>query len=532
MKKSLLLLYLVLNSAISFAQFEVFQKYIGTNLVDGDGRIYRDNQGGFFFTGFTDNSNGWYSDCYLVKADSAFNPTWGRYYHYHGACFPTRAIQATSGEYILCGTNHLHNSNDDWTVPFVMQTDKNGNQLWHKTFTGILSSSYDADYSINCITWAEEDSSFIIAGSTDHHSNSFTESWVMKMDTAGTIIWTKTFGDNFNQGVNSILQLNNGNYLLAGYMQYPATNRYAGLLMKMDKYGNLLWAKSYAGPGDNIFTSMTQTNGQKTILSGSSSSLIGWDENVLIVQTDTAGNVDWSKSIGGINSESGNDINITMDAGLIIAGSTRYIPGSEYDVLLIKTDSLGNMSWAKNYGTITLRETGNNVLEDSTGYLVCGGTSSSNNGDIYLIKTNKSGTSGCNESNPALTTTVVATSVQNLVLTTGTIGTPFSPVFPVDTGASISTICSSIVTNMPHPANKPGFAIFPNPAKDYLEMQSDETGIIVFFDNLGRQVKSVGLKTAGKTKIDIKPEFGTGIFFYQFLSDSQSATFGRIVIER
>jgi hypothetical protein len=97
----------------------------------------------------------------------------------------------------------------------------------------------------------------------------------------------------------------------------------------------------------------------------------------------------WSKTYGGANSDSGYSVVQTVDGGYAIAGRTNSF-GSNYDFWLVKTDLLGNMNWNKTYdrgsndyaySLIQTRE-GGYILAGET-YPVSGAVSS----DFWLIKT-------------------------------------------------------------------------------------------------------------------------------------------------
>ena len=60
----------------------------------------------------------------------------------------------------------------------------------------------------------------------------------------------------------------------------------------------------------------------------------------------------WEQLFGGIDIDLGHSVQQTTDGGYIIAGSKReYIPGSDADVYLIKTDSQGNVTSTFNIPT-------------------------------------------------------------------------------------------------------------------------------------------------------------------------------------
>ncbi|MBL0073456.1 MAG: hypothetical protein IPP34_17235 [Bacteroidetes bacterium] len=72
---------------------------------------------------------------------------------------------------------------------------------------------------------------------------------------------------------------------------------------------------------------------------------------MLLVKTDSVGNVQWSKTYGGsVDMEQSYCVQQTFDNGYIIEGVTQSFGVGQDDVYLIKVDSVGNLQWSKTYG--------------------------------------------------------------------------------------------------------------------------------------------------------------------------------------
>lgn len=86
--------------------------------------------------------------------------------------------------------------------------------------------------------------------------------------------------------------------------------------------------------------------------------------------------------------ESGKDVLQTSDGGYIIAASTETSVVNDLDVMIVRTDNLGNLLWKKSYGT-NLPSSPNGILQTSdgnffiVGYMVAQG---SLDFDHYLLK--------------------------------------------------------------------------------------------------------------------------------------------------
>jgi len=150
--------------------------------------------------------------------------------------------------------------------------------------------------------------------------------------------------------------------------------------------------KTYGMTGYNYGRTAFQTGDGGYIILGNKSGFVG-NTDIYLVKTDTMGVIQWDKAIGGTEIEWANDFKITHDKGYIIAGYTNVVSGNGYDVLLIKTDSLGNVKWQKTFGG-TDWDMGYSVIEDKNQDFLIAGTTYSNSygdADVYLIKTDSLG---------------------------------------------------------------------------------------------------------------------------------------------
>ncbi len=152
------------------------------------------------------------------------------------------------------------------------------------------------------------------------------------------------------------------------------------------------FSKTYGLIGYNYGRCAYQTNDGGYIILGNKSGFAG-NTDIYLIKTDTVGEITWDKAIGGTDVEWANDFKITHDKGLIIAGYTNKITENGYDVLLVKTDSSGTVEWSKTFGG-TDWDMGYSVIEDKDHNFVIAGESFSNSlgdADVYVIKTDSVG---------------------------------------------------------------------------------------------------------------------------------------------
>lgn len=137
---------------------------------------------------------------------------------------------------------------------------------------------------------------------------------------------------------------NKNEFILTGYTNSLGMEK--PFAMKYDSLGNVIWSKYYNVPGwgEDI---ATLPNGD-FYFTGYVSTL---DYNVLLTKCDSSGNVIWAKAIGDLNINEGRKITVTEDEGALVTGITQVQAGGPSDLFVIKTDKNGNVEWSKKYAT-------------------------------------------------------------------------------------------------------------------------------------------------------------------------------------
>jgi hypothetical protein len=199
-------------------------------------------------------------------------------------------------------------------------------------------------------------------------------------------LWTRIYGGASDERGHAVQQTSDGGYIIAGYTYSFGAGVMDFYLVKTDSLGDTLWTRTYGGPYDDIARSVWQTLDGGYIVTGSTKSYgVGYN-NLYLVKTNEAGDTMWTKTFGWTNSDNtGYEVQQTTDGGYIIGGT------STTRMLLIKTDENGSADWIREYG-ITGHSGGYSVQQTSDGgYIVAGFSYVPDNYDFYLVRTNSVG---------------------------------------------------------------------------------------------------------------------------------------------
>ncbi len=283
--------------------------------------------------------------------------------------------QTTDGGYIIAGSTKSFGPGD--ADVYLVKTDSCGDTLWTKTFGG---TEVDYGYAVQQTT----DGGYVITGLTCSFGAGMGDIWLIKTDAHGDTLWTRTFGDTNPQWGYAVQQTLDGGYIVVGNTgPYGDFDVY---LIKTNASGDTLWTRTFGGAGDDYGFSVQQTLDSGYIVAGG-----GGD--IYLIKTDVNGDTLWTRTFGGVDEEWGYSVHQTTDNGYIIAGDTRSFGSGQSDVYLVKTAADGDTLWTKTFGGAG-EEWGYSVQQTNDGgYIVAGVTASFGAGwsDVYLIKTDAGG---------------------------------------------------------------------------------------------------------------------------------------------
>lgn len=162
------------------------------------------------------------------------------------------------------------------------------------------------------------------------------------------------------------------------------------------------WDKRYGGNNNEWLSFFKQSNDGGFILGGTSASGVSGDiqhpsngnKDFWIVKTDSIGNLMWEKNYGGANDEILHYVLQTSDGGYLLGGNTNSAIGGDvsvigfgfFDYWIVKIDANGNKLWDQRFGGSDVEEL-TSMDQTQTGDFVLAGSSKS---DISGSKTQSS----------------------------------------------------------------------------------------------------------------------------------------------
>jgi hypothetical protein len=461
--RRVLLLILYFEVCLSANAQNTFQKIFGESTSATAQSIQQTLDGGFIIGGESGIGN--YDYC-LIKTDIDGNISWNKSYD-SGAdedrCYCVQ--QTTDDGYILSGIAFYYNPFFH-TYHYVIKTNTSGDISWSKFYKVSLETD---GYLIR----QTSDGGYILIGDTYDTTNFTSDISLVKIDSVGNIVWSKAYGGiDYDEAVSVQQQSDNG-YIVAG--NYSTSFGQEAILFKVDSVGSLLWKQSYSFPGNFTFNNLKQGSNKDFLMIGTYQPN-GINFSMGVIRTDSAGNVLWSKTYGGGIRDHATSGDETVDKGFIISGYTASFADTMGDIYLVRIDSIGNVLWSKTFGG-QYEDYSWSVLQTSdSGFILTGWTNGlgmTGVSDVYIVKTDSMGNSGCNEFSVITNSASLQVTVGNPILN---IYTPNTQVINPTTSISIQgtelSLCSSVGINNYGNQKSQALNIFPNPANTFITITS------------------------------------------------------------
>lgn len=245
-----------------------------------------------------------------------------------------------------------------------------------------------------------------------------TDVWAILINPKGDIIWSKSIGGQFVEGINSAIEMDDGSFILVGYTHSPDGDFEPvlkgwrdGLIIKLSKDGDLEWTKTLGSSEFDYFRSVCKTNDGGFAIAGYAGSndfdLLGKAQGgVWALRFDNNGSLIWQNTYGKkIGTSDSRTIFPTGDGQFLIGGQSinrlglDLVPKQKEDCWIAKITGDGVMGPLWTFGGSENEQTERAIETKDGGYMFCGNTTSKN-GDIvnahdedegWIVKVGKNG---------------------------------------------------------------------------------------------------------------------------------------------
>lgn len=300
----------------------------------------------------------------------------------------------------------------------VVKLDTEGRLLWTRVIGG--PGDERGGYSIT----PTAEGGFLLTGSTRSFGAGKTDIFIVKLTSGGDLEWSLAVGGPGAEGGMTTLETDDG-YIALGDSDSFGAGKKDLLAVRLDRNGNVLWAKTYGGAEDDVESGIAEL-GDGYVIGGTIWSFGAGEADAGLIAINPRGEVIWAKTIGGDAGEGINwdGVRVTSDGGFafgdrtgsfgakgggalfgiklgpgcdlewstmvdgpgedvgwtmtettdgFIAGGKLTLPGSGGDVLLVRFDENGKYVWSRVFGKTGLDEI-EEIRPTRGGYVMSGVT--------------------------------------------------------------------------------------------------------------------------------------------------------------
>jgi uncharacterized delta-60 repeat protein len=334
---------------------------------------------GYIVAGQTESFGAGVADFWILKLSQDGNVEWERAYGGKREDIAYCIRQTTDGGYIVAGqTESFSAGGDDY---LVLKLDKNGNIQWQKTYGGI----YDDRALSVC---ESHQGGYLVGGHTGFGAGVW-DFWVLKLDTEGRIQWQYTYGGKETEYLRSMQQTDDGGYILAGTTAtFFKGDLYNIWVVKIASDGIIEWERSFGGFEPEWGYSIVQTEDGGYIVAGDKFNYTDVAYDFWILKLSPNGKIQWQHTYGKGKQDIAYNIAQTEDGGYVVSGFTESSGMGNEDIWVMKLKEDGSVDWQRTYGGTQIDRARAMALTNDGGCIVAGETKSYGAGrnDIWVMK--------------------------------------------------------------------------------------------------------------------------------------------------
>ena len=290
-----------------------------------------------------------------------------------------QVIKSQDGNLLVFGRSKSYSKNDDFDF-YLAKVSIQGEKIWEKTFGG------DRDEVAGGIALASDGSMFVV-GDSNSYKRKYNDIYIAKLDKNGEMITSYMIGSKKEDSAQAITRTKDGNMVLVGYRETGRAGDRDFFIMKLDTNGNKIWSKTYGEDDIDRLNSVVATDDGGIVATGSTRSYKSALTDLSVMKLDTNGMMVWHKIYGFKYYEYGNGVTKLSDGGFMVSGGTSSLGKGDHDLYMLAFDKTGAITWSHVYGGRD-KDTGTGIAQLDDGSVVSVGNTASfgRSKEFYMIK--------------------------------------------------------------------------------------------------------------------------------------------------
>ncbi len=250
-------------------------------------------------------------------------------------------------------------------------------------------SNHDVGYDVKFLP----DGSFLTAGFAYSAGIGGYDAFLVKWSAAGDILWKRLFGGLDEDWFADMVTTPQGDMALTGYTNSVGAGNYDGLLVKLrSDDGTVVWARTAGGPLSDWFRALVLKSSGGFVCVGQTVSFGAGNGDVFVASWTEDGFLEWARTFGGNGYEVALGVDTDFTGSMFILSTTNSFGAGEEDVLLLKVEPNGVLTFAKTIGGAG-SDGGYDLLLTPSGKIVVVGRTGSHGAttDAFLMQLDSEG---------------------------------------------------------------------------------------------------------------------------------------------
>ncbi|MHA2210163.1 MAG: hypothetical protein ACXABV_13445 [Candidatus Thorarchaeota archaeon] len=217
--------------------------------------------------------------------------------------------------------------------------------------------------------------------------------YLARTDASGNVQWNHAYGGLDVDVGYSVIETFDGGFVVAGSTNSYGSGNTSMWLIRTNSTGHPIWDNSYGGTKRDECYDLAECDDGGFIIAGETFSYGVGENDVILVRTDIFGNVTWLKTFGGAGEDRATSIVKCGAREYVISATTNSFGAGSYDMWLIRIDSLGELIWEKTFGGPLVDEANSVTLCEDGGFLLVGMTQRpiADPGSVWIVRTDSGG---------------------------------------------------------------------------------------------------------------------------------------------
>lgn len=269
----------------------LWSRLYGGSGTEGAGGIYQTPDNGYIFNGTTESFGAGSQDYMVIKIDALGYTQWVKTFGGPDSDYARGFCPTPDGGYLFIGSTKSYGAGnkDIWAI----KTNTNGDTQWTRTYGGI-----NADEGFGVAP--TRDGGYAIGGMTSSYGLGSYDLYVIKITSTGAVQWTKTYGTPYYELGCFGDTTTDGGYIISGTVGYTGTACDLWLL-KLNSSGDTMWTKTFGGTSIDFGWWCKRASDNGYIIVGKTWSYGAGNGDAWVIKTDQSGNVGVEENIPSNN---------------------------------------------------------------------------------------------------------------------------------------------------------------------------------------------------------------------------------------